>query len=33
MNYWAETMQDDMYLIAVDGWNVELAPVEGKEER
>ncbi|MEK7088739.1 MAG: type I restriction-modification system subunit M [Patescibacteria group bacterium] len=31
MEYWAETMQDDMYLIAVDGWKVELAPVEGKK--
>ncbi|MCG7852818.1 MAG: type I restriction-modification system subunit M, partial [Methanosarcinaceae archaeon] len=26
MEYWAETMQDDMYLIAVDGWKAELAP-------
>ena len=31
MAYWAETMQDDMYLIAVDGWKVELIPVEGKK--
>jgi type I restriction enzyme M protein len=31
MEYWAETMQDDMYLIAVDGWKAELAPVEGKK--
>lgn len=31
MEYWAETMQDDMYLIAVDGWKVELAAVEGKK--
>jgi len=30
MEYWAETMQDDMYLIAIDGWKAELAPVEGK---
>ena len=22
MDYWAETMQDDLYLIAVDGWKV-----------
>lgn len=29
MEYWAETMQDDMYLIAVDGWKADLAPVEG----
>ena len=26
MNYWAETMQDDCYLISRDGWNVELSP-------
>jgi len=31
MQYWAETMQDDMYLIAVDGWKTELAIVEGKK--
>ena len=31
MEYWAETMQDDMYLIAVDGWKAELTPVEGKK--
>jgi len=30
MAYWEETMQDDMYLIAVDGWKAELAAVEGK---
>ena len=30
MEYWNETMQDDMYLIAVDGWKVELTPVDGK---
>jgi hypothetical protein len=23
MDYWAETMQDDCYLIAADGWKVE----------
>lgn len=26
MEYWVETMQDDMYLIAVDGWKVGLLP-------
>jgi len=31
MAYWAETMQDDMYLIAVDGWKAELVAVEGKK--
>ncbi len=30
MEYWAETMQDDMYLIAVDGWKAELVAVEGR---
>jgi type I restriction enzyme M protein len=25
MNYWNETMQDDCYLIAVDGWKTELS--------
>lgn len=29
--YWEETMQDDMYLIAVDGWKAELVPREGKK--
>ena len=27
MNYWNETMQDDCYLIAVDGWKAELSIV------
>lgn len=31
MEYWAETMQDDMYLIAVDGWKAELVLIEGKK--
>lgn len=31
MEYWEETMQDDMYLIAADGWKSELEPVEGKK--
>jgi len=28
MSYWAETMQDDVYMIAVDGWhaNIDLVP-------
>ncbi len=29
--YWEETMQDDTYLIAVDGWKAELVPREGKK--
>jgi type I restriction enzyme M protein len=28
MNYWNETMQDDCYLIAVDGWKAELSIVK-----
>jgi type I restriction enzyme M protein len=31
MEYWTETMQDDMYIIAVTGWKAELAPVDGKK--
>ena len=31
MEYWAETMQDDLYLIAVNGWKAELEAVEGKK--
>lgn len=31
MTYWADTMQDDMYLIAVNGWKAELMAVEGKK--
>lgn len=30
MEYWVETMQDDMYLIATNGWEAELVTVEGK---
>jgi type I restriction enzyme M protein len=25
MNYWNDVMQDDCYLIAVDGWKAELS--------
>jgi type I restriction enzyme M protein len=32
MEYWALTMQDDLYQIAVEGWKAELAPVvDGKK--
>ena len=31
MEYWAETMQDDLYLVATDGWRAELSPVDGKK--
>ena len=27
VNYWAETMQDDCYLIATDGWKATTHPV------
>ena len=36
MDYWAETMQDDVYLIAADGWQEAAKPrgiVEDKERR
>lgn len=32
MTYWMETMQDDVYLIAADGWKAELSPVRGKKD-
>jgi len=32
MSYWVNTMQDDCYLIAVDGWKVELSMVKGKKD-
>jgi len=31
MEYWEETMQDDMYIIAVNGWKAELVAMEGKK--
>jgi len=31
MEYWTETMQDDVYLIAVDGWKVDVYKVNGKK--
>ena len=31
MTYWIETMQDDAYQIAADGWKAELSPVKGKK--
>jgi hypothetical protein len=27
MDYWAETMQDDVYLVAADGWKAETTRV------
>ena len=31
MEYWFENMQDDMYIVASDGWKAELTAVEGKK--
>ena len=31
MTYWAETMQDDVYLIALIGWKVEISPIKNKK--
>lgn len=35
MNYWAETMQDDVYMIMADGWKLDLRPKlkEDKKEK
>ena len=33
MNYWAETMQDDAYLIAVDGWQAPTYRVIEKDKK
>lgn len=34
MDYWADTMQDDFYQIAADGWKAELdSPVSGRGRR
>ncbi|HJH31030.1 MAG TPA: type I restriction-modification system subunit M [Methanosarcinaceae archaeon] len=32
MTYWINTMQDDVYLIAGDGWKAELSQVNGKKD-
>ena len=31
MNYWAETMQDDVYIIAVNGWKIEINTIQNKK--
>ncbi len=31
MTYWSETMQDDVYLIAVDGWKIEINILKNKK--
>jgi len=33
MTYWTSTMQDDVYLIAVNGWKVEINVVKNKKDR
>jgi type I restriction enzyme M protein len=33
MDYWAETMQDDVYLIAADGWKAETYRVVEKNKQ
>ena len=33
MDYWAETMQDDCYAIAADGWKVETYRVIEKDKK
>ena len=33
MDYWAETMQDDVYLIAADGWKAEITPIIEKDKK
>ena len=31
LTYWAETMQDDVYLIAVNGWKAEISVIRNKK--
>ncbi|WP_221032892.1 type I restriction-modification system subunit M [Actomonas aquatica] len=33
MDYWAETMQDDAYLIAADGWKAETSRIVEKDKK
>ena len=33
MDYWAETMQDDVYLVAADGWKAETSRVIEKDKK
>jgi type I restriction enzyme M protein len=33
MNYWAETMQDDVYIVAADGWKAETVRVIEKDKK
>jgi len=32
MNYWTETMQDDLYLVAANGWKVEIILINKKRK-
>ncbi len=33
MDYWADTMQDDLYLIAADGWKAETYRIIEKDKK
>jgi type I restriction enzyme M protein len=33
MDYWAETMQDDVYIVATDGWKAEAARIIQKDKK
>ena len=33
MDYWAETMQDDVYLVAADGWKAETTRIIEKDKK
>ena len=33
MTYWEETMQDDLYLISQNGWNVSIYQIKDKKEK
>lgn len=33
MDYWSETMQDDIYLIAVSGWKIDINILKNKKEK
>lgn len=33
MNYWAETMQDDVYMIMADGWKLNLRPKRKEDKK
>ena len=31
MSYWAEVMQDDVYMISLNGWKAEISPLLSKK--